>query len=100
MTFLSKVFNFIRYKTRDGKIDYDEVRRLAHEHHPKVILAGFSAYPRTLDFDQFAQIAAEVGAVAFADMSHIGGFIAAGLLPNPLDHGFQVMMTTTHKSLR
>lgn len=100
VTFFSKVFNFIRYKTIDGKVDFDEVRRLAHEHKPKIILAGFSAYPRELDYGKFAEIAKEVGAIAFADVSHIGGFIAAGLLKNPLDYGFQVMMTTTHKSLR
>lgn len=100
VTFLSKVFNFIRYKTVDGQVDYDQVRELAHTHKPKIILAGFSAYPRTLDYDKFAQIAKEIGAVAFADMSHIGGLIAGGVVPNPLDHGFHVMMTTTHKSLR
>ena len=101
VTFISKVFNFIRYKTNENwDIDFDELRRLAHEHKPKIILAGFSAYTKTLDFDKFSEIANEVWAVAYADMSHIGWFIAAWLLPNPLDHGFQVMMTTTHKSLR
>ena len=101
VTFLSKVFNFIRYKTLENwEIDFDEVSRLAHEHKPKIILAGFSAYPRELDYDKFAKIAKEVWAIAFADMSHIWGFIASWLLANPLDHGFQVMMTTTHKSLR
>ena len=101
VTFFSKVFNFIRYKTLpDGTIDFDQIRALAHEHKPKIILAGFSAYPRELDYAQFVAIAQEVGAIAFADMSHIGGFIAAGVLKNPLDYGFHVMMTTTHKSLR
>lgn len=100
VTFFSKVFNFMRYKTIDGKVDFDEVRRLAHEYKPKIILAGFSAYPRELDYEKFVEIANEVGAIAFADVSHIGGFIAAGLLKNPLDYGFHVMMTTTHKSLR
>lgn len=100
VTFLSKVYNFIRYKTTEGKIDYDEIRRLAHEHKPAVILAGFSAYPRNLDFAAFASIAREVGAIAYADMCHIGGLIAAGVIDNPLDHGFHAMMTTTHKSLR
>jgi len=101
VTFISKVFNFIRYKTNENwDIDFDELRRLAHEHKPKIILAGFSAYTKTLDFDKFSEIANEVWAVAYADMSHIGWFIAAWLLPNPLDHWFQVMMTTTHKSLR
>ena len=101
VTFISKVFNFIRYKTNENwNIDFDELRRLAHEHKPKIILAGFSAYTKTIDFDKFSEIANEVWAIAYADMSHIGWFIAAWLLPNPLDHGFHAMMTTTHKSLR
>ena len=101
VTFISKVFNFIRYKTNENwDIDLDELRKLAHEHKPKIILAWFSAYTKTIDFDKFSEIAKEVWAIAYADMSHIGWFIAAWLLPNPLDHGFQVMMTTTHKSLR
>lgn len=101
VTFFSKVFNFIRYKTTaEGKVDFDEVRKLALEHKPKIILAGFSAYPRELDYEKFVEIAKEVWAIAFADVSHIGGFIAAWVLKNPLDYGFHVMMTTTHKSLR
>lgn len=101
VTFISKVFNFIRYKTNENwDIDFDELRRLAHEHKPKIILAWFSAYTKTIDFDKFTEIAKEVWAIAYADMSHIGWFIAAWLLPNPLDHWFHAMMTTTHKSLR
>ena len=101
VTFLSKVFNFISYKTlENGEIDFDEIRRLAKEHKPKIILAWFSAYPRELDYSKFVEIANEVWAIAFADMSHIWGFIAAWILKNPLDYGFHVMMTTTHKSLR
>lgn len=102
VTFLSKVFNFVRYKTdtQTGKIDFEELRKMAHEHKPKIILAGFSAYPRELDYQKFVEIANEVGAVAFADMSHIGWLIASWVLKNPLDFGFHVMMTTTHKSLR
>lgn len=101
VTFMSKVFNFQRYKTKpDGTVDFDQVRELAHQYKPKVILAWFSAYPRELDYKKFAEIAKEVWAIAFADVSHIGGFIAAGILKNPLDYGFHVMMTTTHKSLR
>lgn len=101
VTFFAKVFNFVRYKTDENwNIDFDELRRLAHEHKPKIILAGFSAYTKTLDFDKFSEIANEVWAIAYADMSHIWWFIAAWLLPNPLDHWFHVMMTTTHKSLR
>lgn len=102
VTFFSKIFNFIPYKTdlQTGKIDFDHLRILALEHRPKMILAGFSAYPRELEYEKFSSIANEVGAIAFADVSHIGGFIAAGLLHNPLDHGFHLMMSTTHKSLK
>lgn len=101
VTFISKVFKFHSYATLpDGTIDFDQVRSLALEVKPKVILAGFSAYPRELDYARFAEIANEVWAIAYADVSHIGGFIAAGLLKNPLDFGFHAMMTTTHKSLR
>lgn len=101
VTFISKVFNFIRYKTNENwDIDFDELIRLAQEYKPKIILAWFSAYTKTIDFDKFSEIANEVWAIAYADMSHIGWFIAAWLLPNPLDHGFHAMMTTTHKSLR
>lgn len=100
VTLTAKIYDFHNYKTKDGIIDYEEVERLAHEVKPKVILAGFSAYPRNVDWARFAKIAQDVGAIAFADVSHIGGFIAAGVLENPLDHGFHVLMTTTHKSLR
>lgn len=101
VTFISNVFNFHSYGTlSDGTIDFEQVRSLALEVKPKVILAGFSAYPRELDYAKFAEIAKEVWAIAYADVSHIGGFIAAGLLKNPLDYGFHAMMTTTHKSLR
>lgn len=101
VTFISKVFNFQRYKTKaDGSIDFDQVRELAHQYKPKMILAGFSAYPRELEYDKFAEIAKEVGAIAYADVSHIGGLIAGGVLKNPFDYGFHAMMTTTHKSLR
>lgn len=101
VTFISKVFNFQRYKTKaDGKIDFDQVRELAHQYKPKMILAGFSAYPRELEYEKFVEIAREVGAIAYADISHIGWLVAAGVLKNPLDYGFHAMMTTTHKSLR
>ena len=101
VTFISKVFKFHSYGTLpDGTIDFDQVRSLALEVKTKVILAGFSAYPRELDYAKFAEIAKEVWAIAYADVSHIAGFIAAGLLKNPLDYGFHAMMTTTHKSLR
>ena len=101
VTFISKVFNFHNYGTLpDGAIDFDQVRSLALEFKPKVILAGFSAYPRELDYAKFVEIANEVWAIAYADISHIAGFIAAWILKNPLDYGFHAMMTTTHKSLR
>jgi glycine hydroxymethyltransferase len=97
------LYNFIRYKMKDtstGEIDYDELRRLALEHKPKIILAGFSAYPRNLDYDKFAEIGREVDALLMADMAHIAGLIAGGVAENPLEHGFHVMTTTTHKTLR
>ncbi len=97
------LYNFIRYKMKDtatGEIDYDNLRELALKHKPKIILAGFSAYPRELDYDKFAAIGKEVGALLMADMAHIAGLIAGGVSENPLDHGFHVMTTTTHKTLR
>lgn len=103
VTFISKVYNFIRYKMKDvntGEIDYDELRTLAHTHKPKVILAGFSAYPRELDWKRIADIAHEVDAVAVADVAHIAGLIVGGAQENPFAHGFDVMTTTTHKTLR
>jgi len=99
----AQLYNFVRYKMKDaatGEIDYDELRQLALEHKPKIILAGFSAYPRELDYDKFAAIGNEVGALLMADMAHIAGLIAGGVAENPLDHGFHVMTTTTHKTLR
>lgn len=99
----AQLYNFVRYKMKDtstGEIDYDELRALALEHRPKIILAGFSAYPRELDYDKFVAIGNEVGALLMADMAHIAGLIAGGVLENPLDHGFHVMTTTTHKTLR
>lgn len=100
---MGKVFNFVRYKTHPedkGRIDFDEVRAMALEHKPKMILCGFSSYPRNLDFAAFKRIADEVGALTMADMAHIGGLIAADVLENPMDFGFDFMTTTTHKSLR
>ena len=97
------LYNFVRYKMKDistGEIDYDELRRLALEHKPKIILAGFSAYPRELDYDKFAAIGNEVGALLMADIAHIAGLIAGGVAENPLRHGFHVLTTTTHKTLR
>lgn len=102
-TEINKVFNFVRYKMKDvdtGEIDYDELREVALEHKPKIILAGFSAYSRELDYAKFKEIADEVGAYTVADIAHITGLIAAGVLKNPFDYGFDVMTMTTHKSLR
>ncbi|MBP7018626.1 serine hydroxymethyltransferase [Candidatus Saccharibacteria bacterium] len=103
VTYMAKLFNFVRYGMKDietGEIDYDALRTLAKEHKPKIIIAGFSAYPRELDYAKIANIADEVGAVAMADMAHIAGLIAGGVLANPFDHGFHIITTTTHKSLR
>lgn len=99
---MGRIFNFVRYKTSppDGHIDYDAVLAIARETRPKLVLCGHSSYPRELDYARFRAIADEVGALAMADVSHIGGLIAAGVLANPLDAGFDVMTTTTHKSLR
>lgn len=97
------LYNFIRYKMKNidtGEIDYDELRQLALEHKPKIILAGFSAYPGELDYAKFAAIGNEVGALLMADMAHVAGLIAGGVSKNPLDYGFHVMTTTTHKTLR
>jgi glycine hydroxymethyltransferase len=99
----AKLYNFVRYKMKDistGEIDYDELRELALKHKPKIILAGFSAYPRELDYAKFAAIGNEVGALLMADMAHIAGLIVAGVAKNPFDYGFHVITTTTHKTLR
>jgi glycine hydroxymethyltransferase len=100
---MGQIFNFVRYKTRPdraGAIDFDEVRKLALETHPKIVLCGYTSYPREYDYSAFRAIADEVGALAMADVSHVAGMIAANALPNPLDAGFDVVTTTTHKSLR
>jgi len=83
-----------------GEIDYDELRDTAKREKPKVILAGFSAYSRELDYAKFVDIAREVGALAVADMAHIAGLIAGKAVKNPFDYGFDVILTTTHKTLR
>ncbi len=102
-TSINKVFNFVRYKMKDvetGEIDYDHLREVALEHKPKIILAGFSAYSRELNYAKFVEIAKEVGAITVADMAHIAGLIAGGAVRNPFDDGFDVITTTTHKTLR
>jgi len=102
-TAINKVFNFVRYKMKDvdtGEIDYDELREVALREKPKIILAGFSAYSRELDYAKFVEIAKEVGAYTVADMAHIAGLIVSGVAKNPFDAGFDVITTTTHKTLR
>lgn len=96
-----KYFNIVPYgvSESDCRIDYDEVRRIAHECNPKLILAGASAYPRIIDFKKFREIADEVGAVLMVDMAHIAGLVAAGLHPSPIPYA-DVVTTTTHKTLR
>ena len=102
-TWINKIFKFVRYKMKDvntGEIDYDELREVALREKPKIILAGFSAYSRELDYAKFVEIAKEVGAYTVADMAHIAGLIAGGAARNPFDDGFDVITTTTHKTLR
>lgn len=102
-TLPAKIYNFVRYKMKNvetGEIDYDDLRRVAIETKPKIILAGFSAYSRNLNYKKFVEIAREVGAVTVADMAHIAGLIAAGVLRNPFLDGFDIITSTTHKTLR
>jgi len=96
-----KYFRFIPYgvTSDDQRIDYDELERLAHEHAPKMIVAGASAYPRTIDFERIGKIAKSVGALLMVDMAHVAGLVAAGLHPDPVPHA-DFVTTTTHKTLR
>lgn len=103
----AKIYNFVGYGVTDeGDIDYDELEKLAREHQPKLILVGYSAFMKIPDFDRVAKIAAEVSAecgheiLLMADMAHVAGLIAGGVHPNPLEHGFHVITSTTHKTLR
>ena len=100
---MGKIFNFVRYKTDPddrGRIDFDAVRKVAVETRPKIVLCGYTSYPRDLDYGAFKDIADEVGALTMADVSHIGGLIAGDVMNNPLDAGFDLVTTTTHKTLR
>jgi len=100
---MGRLFNFVRYKTlpsKGGAIDFDVLRAIAREARPKLVLCGYSSYPRELDYAAFKSIADEVGALTMADVSHYGGLIAANVMRNPLDAGFDVMTTTSHKTLR
>lgn len=103
VTYLTKIFNFVRYKMKDtttGAIDYEDMRRVAKETKPKIILGGYSAYSRELDYAAMVDIAKEVGAVTVMDAAHVAGLIAGGAHKNPFDYGFDVITTTTHKTLR
>lgn len=100
---MGKTFNFVRYKShpdQGGAIDFDEVLDLAKEHRPKIVLCGYSSYPRDLNYEAFKAVADEVGALTMADIAHIGGLVAADVMNSPLDAGFDFVTTTTHKSLR
>ena len=101
VSFSGKLYHAVQYgiDTATGLIDYDDVERLAIEHQPKMIIAGFSAYSKTLDFPRFREIADKVGAYLFVDMAHVAGLVAAGLYPNPVPYA-DVVTTTTHKTLR
>lgn len=100
INYSGKILNAVAYHVRDedGTVDYDEVEALAEEHRPKMIVAGWSAYPRQLDFARFRKIADSVGALLMVDMAHFAGLVAAGLHPNPVPHA-DVVTTTTHKTL-
>jgi len=103
MTLPAKIYKFVTYKMKDpetGEIDYENLRKVALETKPKIILAGFSAYSRNLNYKKFVEIAREVGAITMADMAHIAGLIAAGVLHSPFDDGFDIITSTTHKTLR
>ena len=103
VTYLTKIFKFVRYKMKNvdtGEMDYDEMRAVAKKEKPKIILAGYSAYPRELDYAKFVDIAKEVGAITVMDAAHIAGLIAGKACKNPFDCGFDIITTTTHKTLR
>jgi glycine hydroxymethyltransferase len=99
---MGRLFRFVRYKTdgANGHIDVERLRALAHTARPKLVLAGYTSYPRDYDYAAFKAIADEVGAITMADVSHVGGLIAGGAMRNPFDDGFDIVTTTTHKSLR
>jgi glycine hydroxymethyltransferase len=100
VNFSGKLYRAVSYGVTDqGLIDYDDVRRKAREHCPKLVLAGYSAYSRVVDFAAFAEVAREIGAVFMVDMAHFAGLVAAGVYPSPIPHA-DVVTTTTHKTLR
>jgi glycine hydroxymethyltransferase len=100
---MGRIFNFVRYKTipdENGRIDFEALTLLAKETKPKIVLCGYTSYPRDYDYSNFKKIADEVGAITMADVAHIGGLIAGGVMRNPFDYGFDIVTTTTHKTLR
>jgi len=100
---MGKLFKWVRYKTHPeekGRIDFDELLALAKEHKPKVVLCGYTSYPRDLDYAGFKRVADEVGAFTMADIAHYAGLVVGGAMRNPFDFGFDVITTTTHKTLR
>ncbi|MBJ28290.1 MAG: serine hydroxymethyltransferase [Chloroflexi bacterium] len=101
VNFSSKLYNFVSYSLHPEteQLDYEEIAKTAREHRPKVIVAGFTAYPRSIDFAKFGQIADEVGAVLMVDMAHIAGLVAGGVHPSPVPHA-GIVTSTTHKTLR
>lgn len=97
----AKIYNFLAYgTTTDGDIDYEELEKITLAEKPKVILVGYSAFMKVPDFARVAKIGQKIGALLMADMAHVAGLIAGGVHPNPLEYGFHVMTTTTHKTLR
>lgn len=100
---MGKLFNFVRYKTdpeNGGKIDFDALMKTAKATKPKIVLCGYTSYPRDYCYEDFRKVAEAVDAITMADISHIGGLVAAGVMKNPFDSGFDIVTTTTHKSLR
>jgi len=100
---MGTLYNWIRYKTDPadrGRIDFDELRDIARRHRPRMVVCGYSSYPRDYDYAEFKAVADEVGALTMADVSHIGGLIAGGVMANPCGYDFDFVTTTTHKSLR
>jgi glycine hydroxymethyltransferase len=100
---MGRLFHFVRYRTepdREGRIDFEALRRVARETRPRIVLCGYTSYPRDYAYADFKRVADEVGALSMADVSHVGGLIAAGAMSNPFDAGFDIVTTTTHKSLR
>jgi glycine hydroxymethyltransferase len=100
---MGKLFNFVRYKTHpeeNGRIDFDELMETAKKYRPKIILCGYTSYPRDYQYEDFKRVADEVSAITMADIAHIGGLVAGNVMANPFDAGFNIVTTTTHKTLR